>query len=54
MSPQAVKVMSLNNELEDALNTLTAQVENVKSGTNDDKRKLAAEILRLARKYGYD
>ncbi len=54
MSPQAVKVRSLNNELDEALETLTEQIENVKNGTNADKRKLAAEILRLARKFGYE
>ncbi len=53
-SPQAAKVRSLNNELEDALSILSKQVENTKNGTNADKRKLAAEILRLARKFSYD
>ena len=53
-TPQAAKVKSLNSELDDALQTLIAQVNNTKNGTNADKRKLATEILRLARKYSYD
>ncbi len=53
-TPQSEKVRSLNNELDEALQILSAQVANTKNGTNADKRKLAAEILRLARKFSYD
>ena len=53
-TPQSAKVKSLNTELDDALQTLIAQVQNAKNGTNADKRKLTTEILRLARKYSYD
>lgn len=53
-TPQAANVSSLNRELQDALAVLSEQVEKAKSGTNADKRKLAAELLRLARKYSFD
>ncbi len=53
-TPQSEKVRSLNNELDEALQILSAQVANTKNGTNADKRKLAAEILRLARKFSYE
>lgn len=53
-TPQAERSMSLNSELDRALEALAEQVHKVQSGTNADKRKLAAEILRLTRKYSYD
>ena len=53
-TPQSAKVKSLNSELDAALQILTEQVANTKNGTNADKRKLATEILRLARKFSYD
>lgn len=53
-TPQSAKVKSLNSELDAALQILIEQVANTKNGTNADKRKLATEILRLARKFSYD
>jgi metallo-beta-lactamase family protein len=43
-----------NRELDDALRILTEQVNKAMDGANQDKRKLAAQILRLAQKYTYE
>ena len=54
VTPQSAKVISLNSQLDDAMEILMKQVRSVQNGTNADKRKLATEILRLAKKYSYD
>ncbi len=53
-TPQQTAKSSVNAELDDALRTLTEQVEKAKEGANADKRKLAAKMLRLAQLFNYE
>ncbi|MDO4961129.1 MAG: MBL fold metallo-hydrolase [Eubacteriales bacterium] len=53
-TPEKTRNVKVNDELSAALDILTRQVELAKQGANADKRKFAAELLRLAKKYGYD
>ena len=53
-TPQAESKNAATRELDDALRVLEEQVEKLREGANKDKRKLAAQILRLAEKYTFE